>query len=77
MNLNSFMFYGHTWIPITKATDKNGNTIWDKPIFQEVIESSNGINDTHSRPHANLFGLRFDNMAGKETNNICKARVGE
>ena len=77
MNLNSFMFYGHTWIPITSAKDGKGNIVWDKPKFKEVIESGYGVRDTHSRPHANLFGLKFYNMAGEATNNILKAKVGE
>lgn len=75
MNLNSFMFYKHTWIPISEAVDNLGKIMWDRPLLTEFIESDYGNKDVHSRPHANLMNLKFDKMAGKEMNQVCKAKV--
>lgn len=75
MNLNSFMFYKHTWIPISEAVDNDGNIMWERPLLTEFIESNYGNNDVHSRPHANLMNLKFDKMAGKQMNRVCKAKV--
>jgi len=77
MNLNSFMYYNHTWIPISESKDKEGNIISEKPILKEILGSVYGVNDTHSRPHANLLNLKFKNMAGNKMNKICRAMVEE
>ena len=75
MNLNSFMYYGHTWIPISEAVNNKGNIIWEKPVLIEIIESKYALNHIHSRPHATLLNLTFNKMAGRKQNRICKAII--
>lgn len=77
MNLNSFLFYGHSWIPITEAVDSNGKKVNDKPELINVIFSRCGLKDAHSRPHARLLNINFNVMAGDKRNKICKAIVND
>lgn len=77
MNLNSFMFYGYSWIPISNTKNSTGIEIYNKPIYVGKIESKYCKSYTASRPHANLLGLKFNKMAGSNMNKILNARIKE
>lgn len=70
INLNSFMFYGHSWIPITEAVDKNGNVVWERPVQLSSVRSNYLGRPDISRPHANLLGVSYGQMVGNKQNKI-------
>jgi DNA primase catalytic subunit len=77
MNIKSFIFYKHAWIPLSESKDANGKVVWHEPLLSKIILSPYGLQDTHSRPHLNTLDLNgiFKNVAGKLENRLCKAII--
>jgi hypothetical protein len=73
MNLKSWLHYKHAWIPISEAKDIHGKILW-KPQLLGTLESGI-VKGPHSRPHANLFKAKYEEMIGAHKNNVCKAKV--
>jgi len=68
-NLNFFMKRKHLFIQISHSAKGDGS-LKEQLTFLGKLRSEYAIQDTHSRPHCNYFGLKYDNMAGKDKNNI-------
>lgn len=73
LNYRSFVFYGHTWLPISNTYDSEGRCIREKPKLFGVIKSDKKT--VISRPHARLLGLKGPLMYGKPKNKVYKAVV--
>ena len=66
-NLNSWLKYNYSWIRINAC---GGKEVKEAPRLIGILKSPFGLGDFHSKPHCNLLGIKYRNMAGKEENKI-------
>jgi len=66
-NLRGFLFYGHTWLPISETVKEYDKAVCGRPKLVKVFKSKYGLTHTQSKYHLKaLFGREVDNSAGDD-----------
>jgi hypothetical protein len=75
INMNSFTFYGYTWIPITPTLDSKGKIVYPLHTCKKVIQIPTK-KENISKPHARLFNIigYIGNTHNKVRQAIIKSR---
>lgn len=66
-NISFFYTRRHLPIQISNSVYQDGKSA-NKIQYVGTLKSKYGLNDFHSKPHCDLFGLNFRNMTGKKNN---------
>ena len=75
-NLHSWLFYRHIWFPISDTIDSNGEKVCAKPKFIGLLKSCQ-LEGTYSKPHANLFNINQEHLAGRDDLRVATAVIDE
>ena len=73
-NLSYFLTRRHLPMQISDSVYKDGE-IYNNIESLGTLKSKYGLEHDHSRPHCNLFNVRYENMLGNENNRVGTMRV--